>query len=94
MTPKPFDPDALLDRAKQGESLTGAELEDVASALRAPDSPYDEYTLLHILGRASAYAYRPVLEQALGRTDDPMIPRIALQALGNWWGLAGDYRSQ
>ena len=80
----------LLDRAKWAH-LSQAEIEAVAQELQQPNPEADRYTLLHILGRACAVSYRGLVERFLDSPDDPMLARIALQSLVDYWDLAEQY---
>ena len=85
--------DELLERAKWGK-LTGQELASVADALREGSPEADRYTLLHILGRAGALSYRPLVERHLHSPDDPMLARLALQILLRYWNEAARYQDR
>ena len=80
----------LLEKAKWSK-LTDAEVGAVARELQREKPDTDRYTLLHILGRAGATAHRGLVERYLDVPDDPMLARIALQTLIDYWDLADEY---
>lgn len=80
----------LLHRAKQG-LLSEEEVAMVAGELRKPNPPADPYTLLHVLGRAGDARYRQLVEGYLGYEDDPMLARLSLQILCDFWGDTSRY---
>ena len=82
--------DALLARAKRDE-LTAQEISAVVGELQRPDSSNDRYTLLHILGRSGATAYRRLVEQFLECRDEPMLARLALKILCDYWAGTAQY---
>jgi hypothetical protein len=83
--------DKLLTRAKQGV-ITAKEVEEVAAALSARGGQYDEYTLLHILGKAGAKQHRLLIESYLEEREDTMLPRLAFQILCDFWQERERYR--
>jgi hypothetical protein len=87
--------DDLLFRAKW-ESLSEDEIKSVADELQKNSPKTDPYKLLHILGRAGAVAYRKMVESYLGEEkskEDPMMARLALQILCDFWGPTKNYLS-
>jgi hypothetical protein len=72
--------------------LSKAELREVADVLHGRAG--DKYHAMLVLGRASATEYRGLVEKYLDSRDDPMLARLALQVLGGYWGLTGDYLKQ
>jgi hypothetical protein len=89
--PSVMNPDKLLTRAKEGV-ISARELEEVAAALSARRGTYDEYTLIHILGRAGAKQYRSLIESYLEQREDTMLPRLAVQILCDQWNESVRYR--
>lgn len=88
-----MDLNTLLDKAKW-DRLTPAELEWVRRQLAARTDTSDEYTLLHIAGRGLRRPDPALVEPYLERSDDPMLARLALQILCNYWGLSDRYLPQ
>ncbi len=84
--------DDLLDKAKWSK-LSDTELAQVVQKINDYEhmSPENLYTLLHILGRAEAKQHRVLMEKFLYYPDDPMISRIALKSLCDYWGLTKNY---
>lgn len=82
--------DDLLARAKRGK-LTAQEISAVVGELQRPDSSKDRYTLLHILGRSGATAYRRLVEQFLECREEPMLARLALKILCDYWTGTAQY---
>lgn len=82
--------DELLERAKQGH-LSSHEVSEVAAELAGGAPATDRYTLLHILGRSGDTAYRPLVESFLICKADPMLSRLALQILCDYWGYSELY---
>lgn len=83
-------PSELLGRAKAGR-LSGPELASVVAHLQDPKGDGDPYTFLHILGRAGNSSYRSIVEPFLDRPDDPMLSRLALKILCDYWGESEGY---
>lgn len=81
----PTNFDELLERAQWGE-ISPDEAARVARELEASDSEADRYTLLLILGNAGAVAHRETVERFLSSEDDPMLARVSLQVLCQFWG--------
>lgn len=83
----------ILDRAKWG-SLPPETIKQIARVLLSSSAPTDqEYTLLHILGRAGGREYEELIASFLNSPQNPMLARLALQALCGWLGLAAKYRN-
>lgn len=80
----------MLERAKSGR-ISQAEISTVAEELKNPRRQADPYTLLHILGKAEAKSYLGLVEQYLQFKEDPMLVRLALQILCNYWGYCSRY---
>lgn len=80
----------LLDKAKW-DRLSSAEIEWVRRQLADHPEAADEYTLLHIAGRGLLRPDPALVGPYLERSDDPMLARLALQILCNYWGLTERY---
>lgn len=92
--------DDLLEEAKWGR-LTEEEIQYVASQIKEckPADSRNLYTLLHILGKATAgnpmaAQYRNLVEGFLVYPSDSMISRIAFVVLCNYWDLDKEYLPQ
>jgi HEAT repeat protein len=74
-----MNPESLLNRVKEGNTLTERELEAVRRAL-AEGAEHNKYTLVHVLWKAHDPGSKGLI---LACTDNPdeMVRRIALQAL-------------
>jgi hypothetical protein len=82
----------LLEKAKDG-SLSNHELDQVVAAIKDPGVNADPYTLLHIIGRAMDVSNERLVASYLDCPADPMLSRLALQILCNYWGLTAKYLS-
>jgi len=84
--------DLLLEKAKW-DKLSKDELAEVVQRIKQynEEDSEDLYTLLHTLGRSGAWEYRSLVEPFLSYTADPMIPRIALKTLCDYWNLTSSY---
>jgi hypothetical protein len=80
----------LLDRAKDG-LLRGHELDQAVAALKDPRSGADPYTLLHIIGHAMDNSYEGLVVSYLDCPEDPLLSRLALQILCNYWSKTSRY---
>ncbi len=85
--------DQLLEKAKEGK-ITRTELDAVAASLADPLTAGDPYTKLYIVAFDEAGRQRALVESFLDRPDDPMLSRLALQILCDFWGLTEDYLSR
>lgn len=74
----------LLDRAKSGQPLGGAELLALRDALGSKDSLLDPYTVIHILWKARDQGSRDMLVSSLAHEDE-LVRRIAVQAVADLW---------
>ncbi len=83
----------LLERAKI-ERLPTEQLVDVVHQVQHPQPQADLYTLLYILGLSGDASYRHLMEKYLESPDDPMLARMALHVLCNYWDLADQYTDQ
>jgi hypothetical protein len=81
----------MLIRAKLG-SLSAQEVAEVAQKLRSHNLDADPYTMLHIVGLAGGPSYRDLIEQYLSYPADPMLSRLALQIVCDFWGEKAQYR--
>ena len=85
------DLDVTLDRAKD-RALSVAELKRIAAALRASEPSKNRYRLLHILGRGGGPEFEEVVAPYLRCESDPMLARLAIQILCDYWDLDAKYR--
>ncbi|GAA3007375.1 hypothetical protein GCM10020229_31350 [Kitasatospora albolonga] len=80
----------MLDRAKSG-TLSARELGVAVQAIsEGRTSQGDLYTALHVVGLASSPAQAEAVRQYLLMPADPMLSRLALQILGDYWGLSSE----
>jgi hypothetical protein len=84
-------PAGLLDQVKGGRPLSSEEVRWVARQLETDQTQYDCYTLLHLLGLNPDMGYRPLVERYLVSPTDPMLARLALSILCDWWSLKDEY---
>jgi ankyrin repeat protein len=82
--------DDLLHRAKTG-SISDEEVDAVAREIQANPQNENGYTLLHIVGRSFATRHRDVVESFLDARWNPMLARLSLQILCNFWGETALY---
>lgn len=91
--------DELLERAKNGK-LSQTELDHIIQKIKdsKPGDDDDLYSLIHILGKARIFGLGPptieekkLLEKFLYYPQKPMISKIALQTLCNYWDLNDNY---
>lgn len=85
--------DQLLEKAKWS-CLTSQELSEVAQRIEKSDdsNTHELYTLLHIIGKdPHGIHYRSLIEKYLIFPKDPMIARLALMILCNYWDLTEAY---
>lgn len=87
--------DELLDEAKWGK-LTDKKIDYMVQSTKTskPDNDEDLYTLIHILGKAEAKQHKKLIENFLHYPTDPMISKIALQTLCNFWNYHSDYLNE
>jgi hypothetical protein len=83
----------LLSAAKTRQ-LQSHELDQVVSELADPSSNTDRYTLLHIVGLSQHLEYEQLVSSYLESASDPMLARIALQVLCDFWNLKEKYRDR
>jgi HEAT repeat protein len=76
--------DALLEKAKKGQTLTDEELSWARQALVAPREACDPYTAIHVLWKTRDRRSRAQIASAVTSADE-MVRRIALQALAELW---------
>lgn len=80
----------MLGRAKSG-TLSARELDVAVQAIsECRTSQGDLYTALHVVGLAGSPAQAEVVRKYLRMPADPMLSRLALQILGDYWGLSSD----
>jgi hypothetical protein len=82
----------LLEKAKSGD-LCKHELDQVVASIKDPATKADPYTLLHIIGRAMDTSHEDLVVSYLECPEDPMLSRLALQILCDYWGLMSKYIS-
>lgn len=85
--------DQLFKEAKVGK-LTGDEIAYVAQKISVTEAGKNDetlYTLIHILGKAGATQYRKLIERFLFYPSSPIISRIALKVLCDYWGETKNY---
>ena len=82
--------DKLLLKAKEG-TITDQEIQQVVSALKQQNDKYDKYTLIHIIGRSFKSEYEPLVASYLHSPEDPMLARIALISLCDYFGKTEKY---
>jgi hypothetical protein len=82
--------DMLLEKVKDG-LLPKHELDQAVAAIKDPGGNLDHYTLLHIIGRAMDVSNERLVASYLDCPADPMLSRLALQILCNYWGLTPKY---
>jgi hypothetical protein len=80
----------LLNRLKNGMSLSTSDIEAVRDALAQSGSNEDPYTLIHLLWKSRDLASERLLKNYLHweshyADDDGMVRRIALQAVADLW---------
>jgi hypothetical protein len=79
----------LVGKASHG-SLLQSELVDVVTCLEA--NLCDPYSALLVIGRAGAIQYRDIVARYLDARDNPMLARLALMILCQYWKLTTDYK--
>lgn len=47
----------------------------------------DRYDVLFVIGKAGDTRYEDLVASCMDSPDDPMLARLAIQILGNWWGI-------
>ena len=85
------------ERHTGGESKEGVlqlDVHQAAERLMSSVGSPDRYADLYTIGKAEDRAFRPLVEEFLHSPHEPMLARLALQILVDWWGLAMDYRGQ
>ena len=83
-------PGDLIQRPKE-EAVPALKLRKVAGILATGPGGNDTNQLLYELVRSRAREYEDLVAGLPGYRDDPMVARLALQALRTVWGLAGGY---
>lgn len=84
------DFDKLLEKAKDGK-ISKQEVDWVAQQIHEKYNDDSLYTLIYILGKAEAKQYKSLVEKFLYYPSDPMISKIALQTLCNFWDFTEEY---
>ncbi|MFF5971386.1 hypothetical protein ACFY7C_07630 [Streptomyces sp. NPDC012769] len=80
----------MLSKAKSG-ALSTRELDVAVEAItRGRANQGDLYTALHVVGLAGSPAQAPAVRQYLRNPSDPMLSRLALQVLGDYWGMSSE----
>ena len=82
----------FLGKAKDG-LLSKHELDQVIATIKEPETQGRSYTLLHIIGRAMDVSNEGLVASYLDCPEDPMLSRLGLQILCNYWGLTPKYLS-
>lgn len=81
----------MLDKAKSGELSP----EDLGIAVKAITEGRadggDLYTVLHVVGRGGTSVHAGAVRKYLRMPEDPMLSRLALQILCDWWGMASQF---
>ncbi|WP_447003667.1 hypothetical protein ACRAKI_29015 [Saccharothrix isguenensis] len=85
-----MDVDDLVRRCKDGR-VARSDIADVARLLSSRRDDERAYQLLHVLARSSATEYEELAAIFLDFPENPMVSRLALQALCTFWGLTGKY---
>lgn len=78
----------LLTKATKGH-ISKSEFEEVSQVLS--EGKGDSYGFLLIIGRACDLRYQMIVERYLDSPDDPMLARLSLQILCQYWGLGCEY---
>ena len=86
-----LDSGDLASRSKEGK-VTAGELRQAADILADGRGGAETYRLLYVLGRSRAYQYENLVAAFLDYREDPMVARLALQILCNFWARARQYR--
>ena len=81
--------DELIRKAKAG-CISANEIKFAYDSL-VNGTGGDKYTWLLIIGRANATEYKEIVERYLYCPEDPMMSRLALQILCQYWVLSSDY---
>ena len=90
-----FNPKEILAALKWRQfKLSGDLAGRVVAELGDPSSPFDKYTLIHILGATHDQQYRSIVESFIAGQHDVMLARGAFFVLCTLWGLDGDYSRQ
>lgn len=79
----------LISRATRG-GLSENEIQQVVQGLIS--GSHEPYEALLVVGRANARQYRALVDKYLTSPEDPMLSRLALQILCQYWGLADEYQ--
>jgi hypothetical protein len=79
----------LIAKATEG-ALSQEELNQAVLCLQT--GTCDTYQALLVIGRAGAVQYRKLVEDYLSASNAPMMARLALLVLCDYWGLAAEYK--
>jgi hypothetical protein len=82
---------SLVERARDG-SATHSDATEASRFLIGDSATPGRYDALFVIGKSGATQYRALVERFLDSPDDPMLARLALQILCNWWGPREDCR--
>jgi hypothetical protein len=85
------DYDDLAERSETGQ-VSEAELAMLRAELAAEPFGPNRHRMLYILGNSFDTSAKKLVERYLVCPQDSMMSWLALQILGTFWGLAGDYR--
>lgn len=80
----------MLEKAKSG-TLSARELGVAVEAIsRGRADQEDLYTALHVVGLAGSRAQAETVKPYLHMPADPMLSRLALQVLADYWGMSSE----
>ncbi|MGK5446743.1 hypothetical protein [Streptomyces radiopugnans] len=81
----------MLERAKSGK-LGNEEFGVAMKAISGGcENQRDLYTALHVVGIAGSPAQAEAVQRHLCTPADPMLSRLALQILCDYWGMSSDF---
>lgn len=78
---------ALAETARDGDA-TADDAAAAAALLPSFRDPIDRYDALFVIGKAGITRHEDLVESYLDSPDDPMLARLAIQILCNWWGVS------
>jgi hypothetical protein len=81
----------LITKATRGD-IEQHEIEEVVRCLETGSGP--QYEALLVIGRSGASQYRGLVEKYLDARDNPMLARLALMILCEYWDLSLEYKSR
>jgi hypothetical protein len=85
------DYDDLVQRSETGQ-VSEQELAMLRAELAADPMGPNRHAALYVLGNSFDLSAKELVERYLVCPQDSMMSWTALQILGSFWGLAGDYR--